>query len=118
MILTYAHLPYFQRQAALSEDDLNGDASLSGAVNKRAALLSAGAAGGAAAGSAPPQILSVPSFRKTASGLEVGPDGAILEPTSSNYMEMDNHVDSSQLPPGVEISESGNLEPYHGGSMA
>ena len=65
-----------------------------------------------------PAFLSVPSFRRSPSGLEVGADGAIIEQSPSNYMDMDNHVDPSQLPDGVEVSPSGNLEPYHSGSMA
>lgn len=108
--------PILQRNAA-AEDELNGDSSLSGAVNKRAALLAGGAAA-AAPGASMPKFLNVPSFRRNPSGLEVGPDGAIIEPSSSSYMDMDNHVDPSQLPDGVEVSPSGNLEPYHSGSMA
>jgi hypothetical protein len=105
-----------KRRNAEAEDELNGNASLSGAISRRAALLSGGAAVGA--GAAMPQFLSVPSFRRNASGLEVDASGAVIEQSPSNYMEMDNHVDSSQLPSGVEVSSDGNLEPYHMGSMA
>jgi hypothetical protein len=106
-----------KRRNAETEDELNENASLSGAVSRRAALLSGGAAA-AGAGAAMPQFLSVPSFRRNPSGLEVDASGAIIEQSPSNYMEMDNHVDSSQLPSGVEVSSDGNLEPYHMGSMA
>lgn len=108
----FAHISFVtinQRNAA-EEDELNPDASISGAVSKRAALL---AGGGAAAAATLPKFLTVPSFRKKSSGLEVGPDGQIIEQSPSSYMDMDNHVDSDQLPEGVEISQSGNLEPYH-----
>jgi hypothetical protein len=107
-----------KRRNAEAVDGLDGEASLSGAVSRRASLLAAGAAPGVAAGAAMPAFLNVPSFRKAPSGLEVGLDGTIVEPSGSNYMDMDNHVDPSQLPEGVEVSPSGNLEPYHSGSMA
>lgn len=115
--LTLFLILLFQRNAA-AEDELDGTSSLSGAVNRRAALLSGGAAAGAGAATMP-KFLNVPSFRRNPSGLEVDADGAIIEQSPSNYMDMENHVDSSQLPEGVEVSQSGNLEPYHmSGSMA
>jgi len=119
LTLTFLVLILTIQRNAEVEDELNGDASLSGAVNRRAALLSGGAAAGVGAAVASmPKFLNVPGFRRKPSGLEVDASGSVIEPSSSNYMDMDNHVDSTQLPEGVEVSESGNLEPYHMGSMA
>lgn len=92
-------------------------AGLWGAVHTRAAaLLGGGAATGAAAAGAGaaalPKFLSVPSMRRSPSGLEVDEYGHVLEQSPSNYYEMEGAVDESQLPDGVEISHSGSLAPY------
>jgi hypothetical protein len=100
-------------QRAAAEAELGSGHSLSGSVNNRAAfLVGGGAAAVAGAGTALPKFLTVPSMRRTPSGIEVDNDGAVLEQSASNYYEMEGAVDASELPEGVDISPSGTLNPY------
>jgi hypothetical protein len=103
--------PFSQRNAA--QEDLGSGHSLSGSVNNRAALLlGGGAAAATGAAAALPKFLSVPSMRRTPSGIEVASNGAVLEQSPSNYYEMEGAVDASELPEGVDISPNGTLTPY------
>ena len=95
----------------VDEEGDSGSNGLWGAVNTRAAaLLGGGAAAGAAGAAALPKFLSVPSMRRTPSGIEVDQNGGILEQSPSRYYEMEGADDES--PHGVELSRNGSTAPY------